>query len=1124
MAVQNDTSRIQYNGNNSTVNAYAIPFPFFENSHIRAVVTTSAGVDTTLSLGTGYTLTGAGNPNGGSLRTDAAVPSSSKVTIFRDVPATQTTSYQEGGDFPAASHERALDKLTMVAQQNQRLGERSIRVSEAGTSPSELTALPNTVLGLDANRNPKAMTVDEVKSYLALTGTTLDVNAGLKTFADSGERALAVPEFTGQLATQRDTNAVYVSTGTNAGNWQLFNVTDSLVTPTSAYNARTLSEHLSDSVNVLDYGAKPNPCNFFGTISGTTLTVTFVATGFDAGGFPLRPQLEVGMYIDTAPVAPLTRIEEVLTGSGGIGTYRVNQSQTVAGQNMQAFFDNRLAIQRAICGSKFPISAAGVQNWTFDTLMTINWNESGSVQRRVPALIREAGPGGRPVHLPFGRYKISGPLTVSQGTRIVGENVPLQAFRTQQFTFIEDFAVWVQRQESGPDQNGNIVSWDTPWHLVNRASFNANCVISGLRLQGECTRNDTMQYSWYHWPLYQESGYTTCAGTSGGTTITLTGQSFSYGVLRVGMKFRVKGFNAVYTIGSVASNVITLASGETLANTFSGAILMIGRPAQNGITISGGENSSISQVYANNMFGTGIGLWHGSPGHVIRDCMCNGNDIAYEIDVGPALLIKPSGDGNNSFLTSGMRGYCQTTCIGAKIEDPRVLEFGPVPNPSSNPTNIVYPYLETLRDTFCLGAGQHLIVGGTQNAEQARWNFEAGQSMDIPFINLWSGIGFDIFPKYNIIGFQEKGFGIKLIRGRNANTGAIYRSIARSEEHDTMQNHLGGNHTPFIEGAFTGEWPENHYNLRFRSVRNNNNQSTWTGILCDQGSALNNESSGMKSGHATFTRSTTTVTFTYNNHGLSVGDYVKMERLFDTDVAANFTPQDTNGTTAYPNRIFRVNTVATNTFTVSVADAGPTTGKAIIIAQQYSVFHDIKDGCHRIQLPSDTGDTTVINRPGFLIIDKQRRHLAGLRVFSPLDAIWWTRQELTVGGTMPDPLAAIKTRTATVNMSGASVTVTGFSPTGIPSGAYMLGATVRVLTSITGATSFDVGDIDDDDAWGAGISLAAGTTTSSADFTITQMPIYRPAKSIILKANGSNFSGGSVKVDVAFMVVNAPQP
>ena len=216
MAVQSATSRIQYAGNNSTVTSYAVPFVFLENAHLQAIARTSAGVESTVTL-TNHT--GAGDVNGGTVRTAVAVPVASTLTIYREVPATQTTSYQEGGDFPAASHERALDKLTFIAQQNERIAERSIRVSEADGTRNELDAVANTVIGLDANKQPKTMTASDLKTYLSLSGVTLDVDAGMKTFADAGERALAVPDFTGQLGTQRNTGETYVSTGASAGNW-----------------------------------------------------------------------------------------------------------------------------------------------------------------------------------------------------------------------------------------------------------------------------------------------------------------------------------------------------------------------------------------------------------------------------------------------------------------------------------------------------------------------------------------------------------------------------------------------------------------------------------------------------------------------------------------------------------------------------------------------------------------------------------------------------------------------------------------------------------------------------------------------------------------------------------------
>jgi len=221
MAVQSDTSSISYTGNNSTVTTYAVPFVFLENSHLAATAkVTATGVESVVTL-TNHT--GAGDANGGTVRTAVAVPATSTLTIFRTVPATQTTTYQEGGDFPAASHERALDKLTMLGQQNARRSDRAIRVTEADGSRNDMVAVANSIIGLDGSKQPKAMTASEVKTLLALTGVTLDVDAGMKTFADAGERALAVPDFTGQLGTQRDTGRIYISTGTVAGNWTLVN-------------------------------------------------------------------------------------------------------------------------------------------------------------------------------------------------------------------------------------------------------------------------------------------------------------------------------------------------------------------------------------------------------------------------------------------------------------------------------------------------------------------------------------------------------------------------------------------------------------------------------------------------------------------------------------------------------------------------------------------------------------------------------------------------------------------------------------------------------------------------------------------------------------------------------------
>jgi hypothetical protein len=280
MAVQSDTSSISYTGNNSTSTSYAVPFVFLENAHLAATAkVTATGVETVVTL-TNHT--GAGNVNGGTVRTAVAVPATSTLTIFRIVPATQTTTYQEGGDFPAASHERALDKLTMLAQQVDRSADRAIRVTEADGSRNDMVAVANSLVGLDGSKQPKAMTLSEVKSYLALTGTTLSVPAGMKTFADASERALAVPDFTGQLGTQRDTADIYISTGTTAGNWALVEENMSLADFASGFFTADATGRGKFGGGFVDAGLLASDAVTTAKILDANVTDAKLASGIDA--------------------------------------------------------------------------------------------------------------------------------------------------------------------------------------------------------------------------------------------------------------------------------------------------------------------------------------------------------------------------------------------------------------------------------------------------------------------------------------------------------------------------------------------------------------------------------------------------------------------------------------------------------------------------------------------------------------------------------------------------------------------------------------------------------------------------------------------------------------------------
>lgn len=115
MTVSVDTSRVAY-ATNGTTGPFTVPFYFLDNTHLR-VVYTAGGVDTVLTLTTDYTVTGAGVEAGGAITTIASYAAGGTLTIIRSVPLTQLTDYQDLDAFPAASHERALDKITMILQQ-----------------------------------------------------------------------------------------------------------------------------------------------------------------------------------------------------------------------------------------------------------------------------------------------------------------------------------------------------------------------------------------------------------------------------------------------------------------------------------------------------------------------------------------------------------------------------------------------------------------------------------------------------------------------------------------------------------------------------------------------------------------------------------------------------------------------------------------------------------------------------------------------------------------------------------------------------------------------------------------------------------------------------------------------
>ncbi len=122
MTVNSAINRVEYAGDGVSL-AFAVGFYFLVDADLKVYLRDADDNETLLTITTHYTVTDAGNPAGGSVTMLTPPASGEKLVITRDPALTQLTDYQANDAFPAETHERALDKLTMITQRlNERFG------------------------------------------------------------------------------------------------------------------------------------------------------------------------------------------------------------------------------------------------------------------------------------------------------------------------------------------------------------------------------------------------------------------------------------------------------------------------------------------------------------------------------------------------------------------------------------------------------------------------------------------------------------------------------------------------------------------------------------------------------------------------------------------------------------------------------------------------------------------------------------------------------------------------------------------------------------------------------------------------------------------------------------------
>ncbi len=167
MSISTTTNRVSYAGDGSTT-VFPYNFLILANTDLEVIETvTATGVETVKTLTTHYTVSGAGTGSG-NVTMVTAPASGTTLTIRRKMPRTQLADYVENDSFPAATHEQALDKLTMIAQELDQSLKRALRQPEGDSV--DIDYLP-----AKSQRASKYLAFDADGDPVASAGTTSSI-------------------------------------------------------------------------------------------------------------------------------------------------------------------------------------------------------------------------------------------------------------------------------------------------------------------------------------------------------------------------------------------------------------------------------------------------------------------------------------------------------------------------------------------------------------------------------------------------------------------------------------------------------------------------------------------------------------------------------------------------------------------------------------------------------------------------------------------------------------------------------------------------------------------------------------------------------------------------------------
>jgi len=253
MALSSTTYRVAFSGNGSTT-VFSFPYYFLLDADLVVILRVdSTGVETTKTITTHYTVSGAANPSGGSVTMLTAPATGETLIVYRDPALTQDLDITANDPLPAENLEKSLDRLTMIAQRLDGRMDRAVTLSEGTTDPftatlpALLTDNPGAtiVVNDDGDGWDVGPTADEITAaagYATAAAASESAAAASAVLADASADAALVSETAAaasaasaaaQLASAFFRDVVYITSAdsprtiTSSDNGKLFNINSS---------------------------------------------------------------------------------------------------------------------------------------------------------------------------------------------------------------------------------------------------------------------------------------------------------------------------------------------------------------------------------------------------------------------------------------------------------------------------------------------------------------------------------------------------------------------------------------------------------------------------------------------------------------------------------------------------------------------------------------------------------------------------------------------------------------------------------------------------------------------------------------------------------------------------------